>query len=67
MAEVFKMPVKNELGYSHAMCSRCDCESFHVRTGEECEEEVFESIICKNCGNEIYVNLKPVWGPTCKS
>ena len=52
----------NELGYAHIVCKQCDNDSFHMRV-EEDEKGVyyFHFLVCCKCGNEIPVDIKPVF------
>ena len=52
----------NKLGYAHVVCGDCKGEGFHIRTDYKDGEEVFYSIICMECGNEIFCGLQPVFG-----
>ena len=53
----------NKLGYPHIVCGDCYNESFYISTTEDKDGvELFAFVICTNCGNEIAVNLKPVFG-----
>jgi hypothetical protein len=60
MAEIIPFE-KNSLGFSHVICGVCVANSFHVKTIEIKEVEMFYSIICADCGNEIFCNLQPVF------
>jgi hypothetical protein len=51
----------NQLGFPHALCANCDCNTFYIETSEG-DNPVFKFLICTNCGDSIAVNLKPVWG-----
>ncbi len=63
MAEIIELGGKNKLGYAHVVCQNCDNNnSFHIRTSDPDEgPPKFESIICTECGNEIFVDMTPVW------
>jgi predicted nucleic-acid-binding Zn-ribbon protein len=49
-----------ELHYPHVVCKDCDGNEFHIKTTDD---DKFYSIICIRCGNEIFCNLQPVFGP----
>ena len=59
MAEIIKWG-KNVLVYPHVVCIECRGDEFHIRTTDD---DLFYSIICANCANEIFCNLSPVFGP----
>lgn len=59
MAEIIEWS-PNKLQYPHIICSDCHNNSFHIKTSEN---EMFYSIICTNCGNEVFCDLQPVFGP----
>jgi len=56
MGEVIRL---NIVGFPHAICAVCDEPYFLIKT----DGEKFFSIICVNCGNEIFCDLQPVFGP----
>ncbi len=63
MAEIIQWR-PNKLGYAHVVCGECYGESFHIKTDYDKDGmEIFYSIICTACGNEIFCGLQPVWGP----
>jgi len=56
MGEVIRL---NTIGFPHIICAVCDQPYFLIKS----EDDKFYSIICVNCGNEIFCNLQPVFGP----
>lgn len=66
MAEVISL-FRNELGYSHAICSPCGGNTFHIETVEdEAGIHYYSHLVCRKCGNRIPLNIKAVWGPKSK-
>ena len=56
MGEVVQL---NTIGHPHVVCAVCDKPYFWIKT----EGAKFYSIVCCECGNEIFCNLQAVFGP----
>jgi len=53
----------NSLGYSHVLCGSCEGSKFYMQTSDtDMGKVLFYSLVCVECGNEIFVSLLPVWG-----
>jgi ribosomal protein L37E len=61
MAEIIEFGGKNTLGYDHIICYDCHNPTFHIKTDYINGATVFSYFVCTECGNEIAVNLKPLW------
>lgn len=63
MAAIIKFYGKNQLGYSHVVCSDCGCSGFTIETDDSDGIERFKWLHCMQCGNNIPVEMSPCFGP----
>jgi len=64
VTKLFEEFKKNELGYPHVVCSKCDGSEFYIATHQgEGGVWQWKWIVCANCHTYIPVSMDPVFGP----